>query len=191
MVLGRLLGKVFQPLRPAPRHRRGGGRHLLGPSLLGRIWPEPTTSCFPTKSPPPSRHHRPARRHPVHVPGRAGAQRRRAPRRAARRSPFRTPASSCRSCSGRRWRLWSLSAAVERDVPFTSFALFLGVAMSITAFPVLARILTDRRMSKTDAGRDGPGLRRHRRRRRPGACWRWWSAWCKSKVSEALLVVRC
>jgi len=38
------------------------------------------------------------------------------------------------------------------DVPFTNFALFLGVAMSITAFPVLARILTDRRMSKTGIG---------------------------------------
>src|SRR4029450_7480269 len=38
------------------------------------------------------------------------------------------------------------------DVPFTSFALFLGVAMSITAFPLLARILTDRRMSRTALG---------------------------------------
>lgn len=38
------------------------------------------------------------------------------------------------------------------DVPFTSFALFMGVAMSITAFPVLARILTDYRMSKTPLG---------------------------------------
>src|SRR5947209_8409735 len=38
------------------------------------------------------------------------------------------------------------------DVPFTSFALFLGVAMSITAFPVLARILTDRRMHRTELG---------------------------------------
>jgi Kef-type K+ transport system membrane component KefB len=27
------------------------------------------------------------------------------------------------------------------EVPFTNFALFMGVAMSITAFPVLARIL--------------------------------------------------
>ncbi len=38
------------------------------------------------------------------------------------------------------------------DVPFTSFALFLGVAMSITAFPVLARILTDRKMQRTPLG---------------------------------------
>lgn len=38
------------------------------------------------------------------------------------------------------------------DVPFTSFALFMGVAMSITAFPVLARILTDRRMGQSELG---------------------------------------
>jgi Kef-type K+ transport system membrane component KefB len=38
------------------------------------------------------------------------------------------------------------------NVPFTSFALFLGVSMSVTAFPVLARILTDRRIHKTRMG---------------------------------------
>lgn len=40
----------------------------------------------------------------------------------------------------------------SREVPFTSFALFMGVAMSITAFPVLARILTDRGMMQTELG---------------------------------------
>lgn len=34
----------------------------------------------------------------------------------------------------------------------TAFLLFMGIAMSITAFPVLARILTDRRMSRTPLG---------------------------------------
>jgi Kef-type K+ transport system membrane component KefB len=38
------------------------------------------------------------------------------------------------------------------DVPFASFALFIGVALSITAFPVLARILTDRKMHTTPLG---------------------------------------
>jgi Kef-type K+ transport system membrane component KefB len=38
------------------------------------------------------------------------------------------------------------------DVAFTHFALFVGVAMSITAFPVLARILTDRGLSRTELG---------------------------------------
>ncbi len=40
----------------------------------------------------------------------------------------------------------------DRSVPFTSFALFMGVAMSITAFPVLARILTDRGLTRTELG---------------------------------------
>ena len=38
------------------------------------------------------------------------------------------------------------------NVGFTVFALFLGVAMSVTAFPVLARILSDRGLSKTALG---------------------------------------
>ncbi|HXN87092.1 MAG TPA: cation:proton antiporter [Candidatus Binataceae bacterium] len=38
------------------------------------------------------------------------------------------------------------------DVRFTSFSLFLGVSMSVTAFPVLARILTDRGMHKSRMG---------------------------------------
>jgi Kef-type K+ transport system membrane component KefB len=38
------------------------------------------------------------------------------------------------------------------EVPFTSFALFMGVAMSITAFPVLARIISDRGLAQTPLG---------------------------------------
>ncbi len=40
----------------------------------------------------------------------------------------------------------------SRDVPFTVFALFLGVSMSVTAFPVLARILTDRGIHQSRLG---------------------------------------
>jgi len=39
-----------------------------------------------------------------------------------------------------------------KTVPFLGFVLFLGVAMSITAFPVLARILAERRMNRTTVG---------------------------------------
>jgi Kef-type K+ transport system membrane component KefB len=35
------------------------------------------------------------------------------------------------------------------DVPFTVFSLFVGVSMSVTAFPVLARILTDRNIHRS------------------------------------------
>jgi Kef-type K+ transport system membrane component KefB len=40
----------------------------------------------------------------------------------------------------------------HQGVPFTSFALFMGASMAITAFPVLARILSDRGLDKTDIG---------------------------------------
>jgi Kef-type K+ transport system membrane component KefB len=43
-------------------------------------------------------------------------------------------------------------ARSHAGVPFTSFALFLGVAMAITAFPVLARILDDRKLDRTELG---------------------------------------
>src|SRR5262245_28464024 len=38
------------------------------------------------------------------------------------------------------------------EVPLLPFALFIGASMSITAFPVLARILTDRGMYRTQIG---------------------------------------
>ena len=38
------------------------------------------------------------------------------------------------------------------DTSFLSFALFMGIAMSITAFPVLARIIQERNMTRTTVG---------------------------------------
>ncbi|WP_437192885.1 cation:proton antiporter domain-containing protein [Planctomicrobium sp. SH527] len=48
--------------------------------------------------------------------------------------------------------LWLFPHFAPETTSFTSFSLFLGVAMAITAFPVLARILTDRRLEKTPLG---------------------------------------
>eukprot|EP00842_Homolaphlyctis_polyrhiza_P003499 jgi/Hompol1/414/HPOL_002987-RA len=42
--------------------------------------------------------------------------------------------------------------ADKAAVTFTSFFVFCGVAMSITAFPVLARILTERKLIRTEVG---------------------------------------
>lgn len=44
------------------------------------------------------------------------------------------------------------STVKGQHVPFVAFALFLGAAMSITAFPVLARILAERRLTHTRIG---------------------------------------
>ncbi|MDR2920582.1 MAG: cation:proton antiporter [Tannerella sp.] len=38
------------------------------------------------------------------------------------------------------------------DTPFISFALFIGIAMCITAFPVLARIIQERKLTRTHLG---------------------------------------
>jgi Kef-type K+ transport system membrane component KefB len=48
--------------------------------------------------------------------------------------------------------LWLYPRYATPGVSFTLFALFLGVAMSVTAFPVLARILTDRGMQTSPIG---------------------------------------
>jgi Kef-type K+ transport system membrane component KefB len=48
--------------------------------------------------------------------------------------------------------LWLYPRLSTSDVPFPIFALFMGVAMSITAFPVLAAILTDQRLQRTPLG---------------------------------------
>lgn len=40
----------------------------------------------------------------------------------------------------------------DNSVPFTAFALFMGASMSITAFPVLARILGEKNLIKTKVG---------------------------------------
>jgi K+:H+ antiporter len=48
--------------------------------------------------------------------------------------------------------LWLYNSLAPAHIGFSAFALFIGIAMSITAFPVLARILEDRRMSQTELG---------------------------------------
>jgi Kef-type K+ transport system membrane component KefB len=48
--------------------------------------------------------------------------------------------------------LWLYPRFADGGISFTAFALFIGVAMSVTAFPVLARILTDTRMQTSRMG---------------------------------------
>ena len=48
--------------------------------------------------------------------------------------------------------LFLFSYLPESNIPFNAFALFMGIAMSITAFPVLARIIDERGLSKSPLG---------------------------------------
>ena len=68
-----------------------------------------------------------------------------------RRRRSRTPASRCPMVLGIAVAL-PIYELVGPDTTFVAFALFMGVSMSITAFPVLARILVERRMLKRPVG---------------------------------------
>ena len=88
----------------------------------------------------------------LHVPGRARA-RPRASSRAGQPGGGDLEHRRARA----RWRSGcggaaDLRARRARTTPFVAFALFMGVSMSITAFPVLARILVERRMLKRPIG---------------------------------------
>lgn len=48
--------------------------------------------------------------------------------------------------------LWLYETHSSPSVPFLSFVLFLGVSMSVTAFPVLARILSERQLLNSRVG---------------------------------------
>jgi Kef-type K+ transport system membrane component KefB len=48
--------------------------------------------------------------------------------------------------------LWLFPHYAPAGVPFSAFALFMGIALSITAFPVLARVLEERGMTRTPLG---------------------------------------
>lgn len=47
---------------------------------------------------------------------------------------------------------WIYETYASSQTPFLPFALFIGISMSITAFPVLARIIQERNMTKTPLG---------------------------------------
>ncbi|MEP7010696.1 MAG: cation:proton antiporter [Acidobacteriota bacterium] len=53
---------------------------------------------------------------------------------------------------GSTFALWLYPRYSTSDVPFVVFALFLGVSLSVTAFPVLARILNDQNLHRTPLG---------------------------------------
>lgn len=55
-------------------------------------------------------------------------------------------------CLGAALALYLYPHLSDDSVEFTSFALFMGAAMSVTAFPVLARILTERGLLRTRLG---------------------------------------
>jgi Kef-type K+ transport system membrane component KefB len=152
LVAARLVGIAFRRIgQPAVIGEVVAGI-LLGPSLLGRVAPDAYAFLLPAEIAPFLQVIAQVgvilymflvglELNPVHV----------------RRSPHTALAVSHASIVapfllGSGLALWLYPRFATSDVSFTAFALFLGVSMSVTAFPVLARILTDRGMQRTTLG---------------------------------------
>lgn len=152
MVTARLVGTLFTKLnQPAVIGEVIGGI-LLGPSLLGRIAPDLQLWVLPTEAAPF-----------LNVISQLGVilymflVGLELDLGLMRATVFTTVGIAVASIAvpfavGAAFALTLDGGFVPPSVPFTSFALFLGVSMSITAFPVLARILSDRHLHKTPLG---------------------------------------
>jgi Kef-type K+ transport system membrane component KefB len=152
LVIGRLLGRWFAAAGQAPVIGEVVAGILLGPSLLGRVSPAAAEYILPASIAPF-----------LSVIAQVGvvlymflvgldlntdiARTRARATVATSHASILTP-----FLLGATLALYLYPRLSSNDVSFTTFALFLGVAMSITAFPVLARILTDRGTSKTELG---------------------------------------
>jgi K+:H+ antiporter len=152
VTIGRLLGLLFRFVGQPPVIGEVVGGIFLGPSLLGRVWPRAAEFILPPAVTPyleviaqlgvilymflvglelnPTALRKHARS--VVAISQTGIV-----------VPFLTGAAVA---------LLLYPQLAGAGVAFSGFALFVGTAMSITAFPVLARILTDRRLQRTPLG---------------------------------------
>ena len=152
LIAARLVGAVFKRLRqPAVMGEVVAGL-LLGPSALGRVWPEATAFLLPAQA----------------VPALSGLAQLGVllymflvglelnPALLRGRAPVTVTVSHASILVpfvlGVALSLYTYPRFSSSDVPFAAFALFGGVALSITAFPVLARILGDRKLQGTPLG---------------------------------------
>jgi Kef-type K+ transport system membrane component KefB len=152
ILTARIVGALFGWLRQPPVIGEVIAGILLGPSLFGRVAPEASSYIF-----------RPEILPALGVLAQIGVIlfiflvgmeldtdliRERSPTAATISVASMTTAFAL----GAVLALWLYPRLSSSDVPFSLFALFLGLAMSVTAFPVLVRILTDRGIQKTEVG---------------------------------------
>lgn len=152
VIVGRILGSLFSYIQQPPVIGEVLAGIMLGPSLLGQISPEAYAYILPGSVAPflgivaqlgviLYMFLVGLELNPDHLRGQVHATV--ATSHASIVAPF---------VLGATLSLYLYPRFSTSDVPFTNFALFLGIAMSITAFPVLARILTDRNMTRTKLG---------------------------------------
>jgi Kef-type K+ transport system membrane component KefB len=152
VVTGQLLSRMFRFLGQPPVIGEVVGGILLGPSLLGQVWPEAAEFVLPPSVAPY-----------LAVISQIGVilymflvglELNLAVWRAKAHATVTISHASIivPFLLGAALALFLYPRLSSREVSFTSFALFVGVATSITAFPVLARILTDRGAQGTPLG---------------------------------------
>jgi Kef-type K+ transport system membrane component KefB len=151
IALGQLLGHLFRRVGQPPVIGEVVAGILLGPSFLGWLWPSAYASVLPPSIGPLLNAVAQLgvilymflvglELNPERLRGRLGATV------AIAQANILVPFAFGVALA------FQLDAFSPATVPFTSFALFVGVAMAITAFPVLARILSDRGLTRTDLG---------------------------------------
>ena len=152
IVSGRLLGRVFAAIGQPPVIGEVIAGLVLGPSVLGALWPAAGAFILPSSVAPA-----------LSVVAQLGVilymflvGLELNPD--ALRGQLRATVAISQTSIVVPFALgWALAVYLyprfsSGEVPFVSFALFLGIAMSITAFPVLARILSDLGMTRTPLG---------------------------------------
>lgn len=157
---GRLLGVLCRRLGQPPVIGEALAGIALGPSLLGAVWPAAQHFLLPEANVDPQGRVLAALAAVSHVGVTlymfivglelSAAQL----RRQARAALIVSQASILAPLALGAALAWALYPHwAPAGISLASFAAFLGVAMSITAFPVLARILSDRGMLQTPLGR--------------------------------------
>lgn len=152
VVVGRLLARIFRAIGQPPVIGEVIGGILLGPSLLGRVAPEAYGYILPPSVAPYLSVL--AQLGVVLYMFLVGLELNVEPLRRRAHAAIMTSHASIvvPFVLGSLLALYLYPVLSPAGIPFTSFALFMGVAMSITAFPVLARILSDRGMTRSELG---------------------------------------
>ena len=149
---GQIVGRIFRLIGQPPVIGEVVGGILLGPSLLGYLWPAGYAWLLPPEVVPH-----------LQVIAQLGVvlymfaiglelDLGRVRQQGAATVGISAASMVVPFVGGLLLAIVAAPALSARNVSLQVFALFLGVAMSITAFPVLARILTDRGMSRTPLG---------------------------------------
>ncbi len=152
LIAGRVVGLLFRYIGQPPVIGEVVAGILLGPSVLGRVWPDAAAFILPPSVAPNLGMI--AQLGVVLYMFLVGLELNPSVLRARAHATFAISHASIMLpfLLGSGLALYLYPRLSSREVTFTSFALFMGVAMSITAFPVLARILADRKMQKTPLG---------------------------------------